>query len=198
MFKEQSRSWLSGDRTHLQKLKVKHHSKIQTLKSCFPWETGGTGTGLGIYKRKNENTQERKHARVHANTHENTHSYKKASTQKRTRTRKHACKHALVHDFLVFVRVFVRVFFFSFINSQPSCRGWIKRVSWVSCLSIAGSLGWRRFIHSNIFFLLYFFIYWPHYSAINPHMKEYASDQSRILVSDLVNESSRNKKPDSL
>ena len=35
-------------------------------------------TGLGIYKRKNENTQERKHARVHANTHENTHSYKKA------------------------------------------------------------------------------------------------------------------------
>ena len=30
--------------------------------------------GLGIYKRKNENTQERKHASVH----ENTHLYEKA------------------------------------------------------------------------------------------------------------------------
>ena len=69
--------------------------------------------GLGIYKRKKENTQERKQELVQENTHENTqkrtrtrkrprkqelvqenthentHSYKKASTQKRTRARKH-------------------------------------------------------------------------------------------------------------
>ena len=73
--------------------------------SCFFFSMP-TITGLGIYKRKNENTQERKHARVHANTHsykktrkhalvqENTHE----NTQKRTRTRKRPCKQELVQE----------------------------------------------------------------------------------------------------
>ena len=47
-------------------------------------------TGLGIYKRKKENTQERKQELVQENTHEN--------TQTRTRTRKHARKKELVQE----------------------------------------------------------------------------------------------------
>ena len=51
-------------------------------------------TGLGIYKRKKENT----HASTQTRKHTNTHSYKKASTQKRTHARKHTRKHALVQE----------------------------------------------------------------------------------------------------
>ena len=46
--------------------------------------------GLGIYKRKKENTQERKQELVQENTHEN--------TQKRTRTRKRPRKKELVQE----------------------------------------------------------------------------------------------------
>ena len=60
------------------------------INAAFLFSAACVSAGLGIYKRKNENTQERKHARVHANTHEN--------TQKRTRSRKHARKHALVQE----------------------------------------------------------------------------------------------------
>ena len=48
------------------------------INAAFLFSAACVSEGLGIYKRKNENTQERKHAGVHANTHENTHSYKKA------------------------------------------------------------------------------------------------------------------------
>ena len=50
--------------------------------------------GLEIYKRKKENTKERKHACVHANTHENT----QTRTKTRTHTRKRPRKHALVQE----------------------------------------------------------------------------------------------------
>ena len=46
--------------------------------------------GLGIYKRKNENTQERKHARVHENT--------QTCTKTRTRTRKRPRKKGLAQE----------------------------------------------------------------------------------------------------
>ena len=54
------------------------------------WVRHDQGSGLGIYKRKKENTQERKHACVHANTHEN--------TQTRTRTRKRPRKKGLAQE----------------------------------------------------------------------------------------------------
>ena len=89
-----------------------------SLVSCYIFSPG-----LGIYKRKKENTQERQqdsYKKTHTKTRkqdlvqentqkrtrtrkcprkqelvqENTHSYKKVSTQKRT----HARKHALVHE----------------------------------------------------------------------------------------------------
>ena len=73
------------------------------------------GTGLGIYKRKKENTQERKQELVQENTHEN--------TQTRPRTRKHARKKELVQEntcFLERVLVFFLACFLFFFYKFPA------------------------------------------------------------------------------
>ena len=83
---------------------------------CYIYSFGNSNfPGLGIYKRKNENTQERKHARVHANTHENT----QTRTKTRTRTRKRPRKKELGQENTqantsACLRGRVRVFLFSY------------------------------------------------------------------------------------